>query len=65
MKNNPKLALIISLIVIVGIPLFFLVLSLITGNWNFFYFSLIPAWFAGFTGVIHSIKQLKEIKGKE
>ncbi|MEC5425709.1 hypothetical protein QGM71_19760 [Virgibacillus sp. C22-A2] len=62
MKNNPKLTLIVSLLVVVGIPVCFFIVSLATGNWNFFYFSLIPGWVLGIVSVVHSIQQLKKAK---
>jgi hypothetical protein len=44
----------VSLVVLFGNPLFFLVLSHITGRWAFFLISLPPCFLAGFTGFIVS-----------
>lgn len=35
----------------IGIPLLFLVISLVTGNWKFFLFSLAPALIAASSGL--------------
>ncbi|WP_187373146.1 hypothetical protein [Bacillus rubiinfantis] len=46
MNNYQK----ISLLVLFGFPLFFLIVTLITGRWGFFLFSLPPSFIAGTTG---------------
>lgn len=33
----------------IGVPLFFLIVSVITGNWKFFFFSLPPSLISGMT----------------
>lgn len=60
MKSNTKLALSISLFALIGIPLIFLCISLITGNWKFLLFSIFPAFLAGFTGLMATLQQIKK-----
>jgi hypothetical protein len=64
MKNNPKLGLLISIIVLVGLPVIFLITSLLTGDWNYLMYSFIPSLFAGLTGIMLSVQQLKKEQGK-
>ncbi|BDG48954.1 MULTISPECIES: hypothetical protein [Parageobacillus] len=42
----------ISIFVMIGFPLFFLIVSLITGKWGFFFWSLLPSFISGITGLI-------------
>lgn len=46
----------ISLIVLIGIPLFFLIISILTETWGFVLWSLPPSFIAGITGYFHSKK---------
>ena len=63
MKINTNLALIVSLIILIGIPLLFLIVSLITGQWLYLLWSIPPSFLAGFTGLIVLRRQSK--KGME
>ncbi|PES61573.1 hypothetical protein CN507_28945 [Bacillus cereus] len=40
----------ISLMVMIGLPVFFLILSVITNNWGFFFLSLPPSFTSEMTG---------------
>ena len=61
MKENPRLAFNLSLIVLIGIPLFFLIVSLVTGRWDFFLLSIAPSMTAGLTGLLLSKRKTKKI----
>ncbi|MEI4770359.1 hypothetical protein WAX74_12005 [Psychrobacillus sp. FJAT-51614] len=56
MKKDTKFAIIVSLFVLIGVPLFFLFISLLTNQWKYFLFSIAPSFAAGFTGLIISRK---------
>lgn len=60
MINNPKLGLSVSLIVLIGLPVIFLLTSLLTGEWSYLAYSIIPSLFAGLTGLMISVQQLKK-----
>lgn len=60
MKKNTKIALTVSLFVLVGFPILFLLISLLTGQWNFLLSSILPSFFAGFTGLIITVQQIKK-----
>ncbi|MDI2586749.1 hypothetical protein OR571_06280 [Psychrobacillus sp. NEAU-3TGS] len=60
MKSNTKLALGVSLFALIGIPLIFLCVSLITENWKFLVFSIFPAFLAGFTSLMATLRQMKK-----
>ncbi|ALC90727.1 hypothetical protein AM500_13725 [Bacillus sp. FJAT-18017] len=60
MKSNPKLGLFVSIFVLVGLPVIFLIASLLTGEWKYLIYSIIPSFSAGLTGLIISIRQLKK-----
>jgi hypothetical protein len=60
MKNNPKLGLFVSLFVLGGLPVIFLITSLLTGQWNYLIYSIFPSLFAGLTGLMISVQQLKK-----
>ncbi|HAF0292629.1 TPA: hypothetical protein G9C53_005036 [Salmonella enterica subsp. enterica serovar Typhimurium var. 5-] len=62
MKSNPKLGLSVSLIVLVGVPVIFLIISLLTKEWNYLVYSIIPSLFAGLTGLMISVHPLKKEK---
>ncbi|CEG28689.1 hypothetical protein [Bacillus sp. B-jedd] len=57
MKGNNKLALIVSYIVLVGFPFFFLVVSMFTGQWGYFAWSIPPSLAAGLTGLMFTLNQ--------
>ena len=62
-SNNNKIGLIVSLIVLIGTPLFFIGVSYVTGNWKFLIFSLPPTMTAGTFGLLVSLKQIKKEQG--
>ncbi len=59
-STNNKIGLVISIIVLIGTPVFFIGVSYVTGNWKFLIFSLPPTMVAGTTGFIVSLKQIKK-----
>ncbi|MCR8847946.1 hypothetical protein NQ095_05965 [Rossellomorea sp. SC111] len=62
MKNMNSLALLVSLIVLVGFPILFLFVSLYTGDWRYLMWSLAPSFLAGFTGLIFTLQTIKKEK---
>ena len=60
MKNNPKLALVISLVVLIGVPFLFLIMSLITDQWSYLFYAIVPSLVAGLTGLWAATGQLKK-----
>ncbi|PWW28880.1 hypothetical protein DFO73_105117 [Cytobacillus oceanisediminis] len=60
MKNNPKLGLFVSLFVLAGVPVIFLITSLLTGEWNYLLYSVVPSFSAGLTGLMISVQQIKK-----
>jgi hypothetical protein len=44
----------ISIGVMIGFPIFFLEVSLFTGKWGFFLWSLVPSFISGMTGLFAS-----------
>ncbi|WP_163100366.1 hypothetical protein [Peribacillus alkalitolerans] len=58
--KSTKLSLYVSLFVLVVFPIIFLVISLITGQWRFLTYSIIPSFFAGLSGLMVSIQQMKK-----
>ena len=60
MRNNSKVALFVSLSVLVGFPFFFLFVSMYTANWGYLAWSILPSFTAGFTGLIVTINQIKK-----
>jgi hypothetical protein len=59
MKNN-KFALFASLIVLVGFPIIFLFISLLTGQWSYLVWSIPPSFAAGLTGLMITLNQIKK-----
>ncbi|WP_180994152.1 hypothetical protein [Bacillus sp. Marseille-P3661] len=49
----------VSLMVLIGVPLFFLIISVLTGRWSFFLWSLLPTFTSGITGYFHAKKHEK------
>ncbi|CAG9623641.1 hypothetical protein [Sutcliffiella rhizosphaerae] len=62
MKNNPRVALYVSLAVLIVIPSVFLVISLVTENWKFFMFAIWGSFLGGFPGFVHSMIAIKKEK---
>ncbi|WP_132006273.1 hypothetical protein [Mesobacillus foraminis] len=60
MNKKNRLALRVSLFVLVGFPLIFLFVSFLTGNWNFLIYSLPSAFAAGFPGFMVAVQQMKQ-----
>jgi hypothetical protein len=60
MKNNYKIALFVSLIVLVGFPILFLFISLVTGNWGYLAWSIPPSFAAVLTGLMITLNQIKK-----
>ncbi|MGM8215436.1 hypothetical protein ACLIA0_07650 [Bacillaceae bacterium W0354] len=60
--GRAKFAFYISLIVLIGIPLSFLIYSFVVDQWGYFLFSLGPSLFAGLTGLIISLNAMKKEK---
>ncbi|MGD7023122.1 hypothetical protein ACQCVK_11050 [Rossellomorea vietnamensis] len=54
MLKKAGLPMIVSLAVLIGLPVFFLFISLITGEWGYLIWSLPPSFLAGFTGLMVS-----------
>ncbi|EDL66468.1 hypothetical protein [Bacillus sp. SG-1] len=61
MKNS-TLALFVSLTVLVGFPIVFLLISLGTGQWNYLTWSIAPSFAAGFTGLKITRNQIRKEK---
>jgi hypothetical protein len=60
MKNNNKIALFVSLAVLVGFPILFLFVSLITEQWGYLAWSIPPSLAAGLTGLMFTLNQIKK-----
>lgn len=60
MKTGTKIALFTALIVLVGFPLIFTVISMTTGDWKFLLYSLPGSFTAGFTSLIVTLKHIRE-----
>lgn len=54
MLKKAGLPMIVSLAVLIGLPVFFLFISFITGQWGYLFWSLPPSFLAGFTGLMVS-----------
>ncbi|KPL60290.1 hypothetical protein [Rossellomorea vietnamensis] len=60
MKNRNRLALLVTVIVLVGFPITFFFVSLYTGEWRYLMWSLPPSFLAGFTGLIFTLNTIKK-----
>jgi hypothetical protein len=60
MKTGNKIALFTALFVLVGLPVIFTAVSLITGNWKYLLYSLPGSFTAGFTSLIVTLKHIKD-----
>jgi hypothetical protein len=65
MKTGNRIALFTALFVLVGFPIIFAVVSMITGNWKYLLYSLPGSFTAGFTGLIVTLKHIKEERETE
>lgn len=60
LRSNTKWALGVSLFALIGFPVIFLFISLLSGQWNYLIISIFPSFSAGLTGLIISLQQLKK-----
>lgn len=60
MKSNNKIALFVSLTVLIGFPILFLFISLFTGQWGYLAWSIPPSFAAGFTGLMLTLYAFKK-----
>jgi hypothetical protein len=60
MKENLKAALYVSLFILIGFPIIFIVISLLTDDWRYINYSLGPTLTAGLTGLILILNRLKK-----
>ena len=60
MKKDTRLGLFLSLFVLIGFPVVFLVVSLLTGDWGSFIIGFPPSFAAGFMGVWIAIREIKK-----
>jgi hypothetical protein len=60
MKVNNKTALFVSLVVLVGFPILFLFISMITEQWGYLAWSIPPSLAAGLTGLMFTLNQFKK-----
>lgn len=60
MNENKRFALVASLFSLVGLPAIFLTVSLYTGNWLFFLFSIAPSLASGLTGLMITKQNTKK-----
>lgn len=54
MKKNNKIALYVSLFVLIGFPIFFLFISIYTGKWGYLAWSIPPSLTAGLIGLVRA-----------
>ncbi|MBD7945546.1 MULTISPECIES: hypothetical protein [Psychrobacillus] len=57
--TKAKWALVASIFALIGLPLIFLGISLYTGQWYYFLFSLPAGLTAGITGLVTSLVQIQ------
>ncbi|MTH53217.1 hypothetical protein GKZ89_07305 [Bacillus mangrovi] len=62
MKPSNAAALMVSLFLLAAVPLFLLAVSMRTGEWTFFLYGLFPSFFAGFTGLLFTLQQIRKEK---
>ena len=60
MKKDTKLGLLLSLFVLIGFPVVFVVISLLTGQWNTFIIGFPASSAAGIMGVWIAIREIKK-----
>jgi len=59
-KKDTKLGLFLSLFVLIGFPVVFVVISLLTGQWDTFLIGFPASSAAGFMGVWIAIREIKK-----
>lgn len=62
MKSNSNLAFVISFVILIGFPLLFFIISLITGHWSYLLYAIVPSLVAGLTGLNAAKKTIKKTK---
>ncbi|PLS17369.1 hypothetical protein CVD28_12445 [Bacillus sp. M6-12] len=60
MRSNTQVALAVSLFVLAGFPIFFFIVSMAAGQWNYLLFSIPASMTAGLTGLMLTIQQIKK-----
>ncbi|WP_244093882.1 hypothetical protein [Jeotgalibacillus sp. R-1-5s-1] len=64
MSENIRLARIVSWSVLLGMPIFFLLISILTNEWLYLWISFIPAFLAGYVGLIVTRRKISKLEGE-
>ncbi|WP_110113057.1 hypothetical protein [Bacillus sp. CGMCC 1.16541] len=62
MNRGTKIGLIVSIVVLTVLPVIFLLVSWLTGEWRFFWLSLAPILSSGLTGLLVTLQVMKKEK---
>jgi hypothetical protein len=60
LKTGTKLALVVALFVLIGFPIIFTFISMMSDNWNYLFYSLPGSFTAGFTGLSVTLHHKKK-----
>lgn len=60
MRNLSKIALFVSLFLLIGFPMIFMIISMFTDQWIFMFSGSVPAMLAGTFGIFFIVQQEKK-----
>jgi hypothetical protein len=60
MKTGTKLALFVALFVLIGFPVIFTFISVMSDNWKYLLYSLPGSFTAGFIGLVVTLQHIKK-----
>lgn len=65
MRNSMKIALFVSLFLLIGFPMIFMIISMSTDQWIYLFSGSVPSMLAGTAGIFFILQQTKKSDSEE
>lgn len=65
MRNLSKIALFVSLFLLIGFPMIFMIISMFTDQWIYLFSGSVPSALAGTLGIFYILQQAKKTDSEE
>lgn len=65
MRNLSKIALFVSLFLLIGFPMIFMIISMFTDQWIYMFSGSVPSMLAGTFGIFFIIQQARKTEEEE
>lgn len=65
MRNSSMIALFVSLFLLIGLPMIFMVITMFTDQWIYLFSGSVPSMLAGTAGIFFTLQQAKKADSEE